>query len=72
MTPMGMVKVQVYLPARELSSLHREARRRRVAELVREAVRQVWLRSEASGPVAIIPGPLPRCSAEHDCAFNRI
>lgn len=74
MTPMSMVKTQVYLPAEELRALHREARRqqRRVAELVREAVRQVWLRSDADGPVAIIPGPLSRCSAEHDSAFDRI
>lgn len=57
MTP--MVKTQVYLPEEELAALHRAAKRsgRSVAELVREAIRRVWLRSEERGPVGLWDGP---------------
>jgi hypothetical protein len=67
-----MVKTQVYLPAEELRSLHRmaRARGRRVADLVREAVRRVWLAAPASGPVAIFHGELRGTSVEHDAAFD--
>ncbi len=69
-----MVKTQVYLPAEELRALHEVARKRKrkVAELVREAVREVWLRPVPRGPVGIIKGPLRATSAEHDSAWDEI
>ncbi|MSP63674.1 MAG: hypothetical protein EXR72_25680 [Myxococcales bacterium] len=69
---MSMVKTQVYLPREELKALHRVARerRRRVADLVREAVRSVWLRPVATGPVALWDGPFAGSSADHDAAFD--
>jgi len=70
MTP--MVKTQVYLPEEELAALHRAARRsgRSVAELVREAIRRVWLRPEAHGPVALWSGAVQRSSFEHDSIYD--
>lgn len=75
MTPVGMVKAQFHLREEELRALQQLAGqgRCRVADLVRDAVRQVWLQAPAHGPgVAIIQGPVPRCSAEHDSAFDEI
>src|SRR5579883_2186243 len=45
LTPMPMKKTQIYLPEDELRALHRiaHARRRGVADLVREAIRGTWL-----------------------------
>jgi Ribbon-helix-helix protein, copG family len=70
MTP--MVKTQVYLRAEELAALHGVARRsgRSVADLVREAVRHVWLRPEAQGPVALWNGKPSRTSVEHDRIYD--
>ena len=71
MTPM-MVKTQIYLPANELKELHRLARckKRRVADLVREAVRTVWLHEPPKGPVALWKEPFKGSSMEHDNAFD--
>jgi Arc/MetJ-type ribon-helix-helix transcriptional regulator len=46
-----MKKTQVYLPEEDLAALHATAERtgKSVAELIREAIRQVWLRP-ADGP----------------------
>ena len=70
MTP--MVKTQVYLPKAELNALHRvaKAKKRPVAELVREAIREKYLRAELSGPVAIWDGPIAGSSSDHDSAFD--
>ena len=67
-----MTKTQVYLPADELRELHRIARRkrRRVAELVRDAVRQVWIAPPSQGPVGMADGILRAPSADHDSAFD--
>ncbi|HZX97416.1 MAG TPA: CopG family transcriptional regulator [Myxococcales bacterium] len=69
-----MTKTQVYFRADELKALHRiaRARKRPVAELVREAVRAMWLRPEACWPVGLWGGPLRRGkgSADHDSAFD--
>ena len=56
MTP--MTKTQVYLREEELEALHEVAKRsgKSVAALVREAVRQVWLRPSSKGPVALWDG----------------
>jgi predicted transcriptional regulator len=63
-----MTKIQVYLREEELEALHEVARRsgRSVAALVREAVRQVWLRPISSGLVALWDGEPRRTSSEHD------
>lgn len=71
---MAMVKTQVYLPAAELRALHVVARRqnRRVADLVRQAVRQVWLRENPSGPIALWDGPFAGSAMDHDAAFDEL
>jgi hypothetical protein len=63
-----MVKTQVYLRDEELKALHGVAARsaRSVADLVREAVRRVWLRPETDGPVALWDGLPARTSVDHD------
>jgi len=67
-----MVKTQVYLPEAELAALHRvaKAKKRPVAELVREAIRDKYLRASASGPVALWDGPFAGSSSDHDSAFD--
>ncbi len=67
-----MVKTQVYLPEEELEALHRAARRtgRSVADLVREAIRRVWLQAPAAGPVALWDGEPTRSSVEHDVVHD--
>jgi hypothetical protein len=67
-----MVKTQIYFPEEDLEALHRAAKRtgRSVAELVRDAVRRVWLRPEASGPVGLWEGPVGRSSADHDAIYD--
>jgi len=74
LTPVPMKKTQIYFRPEELKELHRIARvrKRPVAELVREAVRAVWLRSAAAWPVGLWTGRLPRGkgSADHDSAFD--
>lgn len=71
MTPM-MVKTQVYLPKEELAALHRAAKRsgKSIAELVREAIRRVWLQADQRGPVALWEGRPARSSAEHDAIYD--
>lgn len=69
-----MVKTQIYLRAEELDALHRTARRsgRPVADLVREAIRRVWLRPAAArGPVALWDGTPTRTAMEHDTIYDQ-
>jgi hypothetical protein len=68
-----MTKTQVYLRREELDALHEAAGRsgRSVADLVREAVRRVWLRGGASGPVALWDGPVTLSSADHDRIYDQ-
>ena len=70
MTP--MVKTQVYLRDEELRALHVVAERsgRSVADLVREAIRRVWLRPGGAGPVALWDGPVARSSVDHDHIYD--
>ena len=70
MTP--MVKTQVYLRDEELAALHEVATRsgRSVADLVREAVRRVWLRPGSAGPVALWDGTPARTSIDHDHIYD--
>jgi len=67
-----MTKTQVYLREDELKALHRvaKAEKRPVAELVREAIRDKYLRGPALGPVAIWDGPFVGSSSDHDSAFD--
>ena len=67
-----MVKTQVYLRKEELAALHQAAARsgRSVAALVREAVRQVVLKPQAKGPVALWDGVPRRTSIEHDTVHD--
>ena len=70
MTP--MVKTQVYLRDEELEALHDVAERsgRSIADLVREAVRRVWLRPDTQGPVALWDGAPAHTSVEHDHIYD--
>ena len=67
-----MEKTQVYLPKEELDALRKAAARsgRRVAELVREAIRKVVLKPSVAGPVAIWDGEARRSSIEHDTVHD--
>jgi hypothetical protein len=70
MTP--MVKTQVYLGPEELDALHQVAARsdRSVADLIREAIRRVWLRPAREGPVALWNGAPKRTSVDHDSIYD--
>jgi hypothetical protein len=69
-----MVKTQVYLREEELEALREAAKRsgRSVADLVRDAIRRVWLRPERErhGPVALWDGEPKRASSEHDSVYD--
>ena len=67
-----MIKTQVYLRKEELAALRRAARRsgRSVADLVREAIRRVWLRPDGEGPVALWDGTPRRASIDHDSVYD--
>jgi hypothetical protein len=72
MTPMAMTKTQIYFRDEELAALHQAAKRCdvSVAELVREAVRQVWLRPKGQGPIALWDGEPRRISSDHDTLYD--
>jgi len=67
-----MVKTQVYLRKEELDALRKAAARsgRSVAELVRDAIRTIVLKPQATGPVAIWDGKPKRASVEHDTVHD--
>ena len=67
-----MVKTQVYLRAEELDALHALAKRsgRSLADLVREAIRRVWLGPTAHGPMALWDGPPSATSIDHDRIYD--
>jgi hypothetical protein len=71
MTP--MIKTQIYFPERELRALHRLARSagKSVAEMVREAVRRIWLREKPKGPIALWDGKPRHTAADHDSIYDR-
>ena len=68
-----MTKTQVYLRPEELKALREAAKRsgRSIAELVRDAIRKVWLRPDAEGPVGLWSGKPRRTSLEHDSIYDR-
>jgi hypothetical protein len=67
-----MEKTQVYLPKEELDALREAAARsgRSIAETIRDAIRQVVLRPQAGGPVAIWDGKPKRTSVDHDSIYD--
>lgn len=69
-----MIKTQVYLPEEELRQLHRIAKqnKRAVADLVRDAIRKVWLKAPPQGPVGLSHGELRGTSMDHDAAFDEL
>ena len=69
-----MVKTQVYLRKEELDALREIAARsgRSVAELVRDAIRKVLLKPEASGPVALWDGEPRQTSIQHDSIYDEV
>lgn len=68
-----MIKTQVYLPAEDLQALRKTARDsgRSVADLVREAIRRVWLRPAGTGPVGLWDGEPTATSVEHDAIYDQ-
>jgi hypothetical protein len=67
-----MEKTQIYLRKEELDALREVAARsgRSVAEVVRDAIRKVVLKPQATGPVAIWDGAPKRTSVEHDSVYD--
>ena len=67
-----MEKTQVYLPKEELDALREIAARsgRSVAEIIRDAIRQVVLKPQTAGPVAIWDGKPKRTSIDHDSIYD--
>jgi hypothetical protein len=67
-----MEKTQVYLRKEELDALRKAAARsgRSVSELIRDAIRKVVLKPQATGPVAIWDGEPKRASIEHDSVHD--
>lgn len=72
MTMTPMTKTQVYLPEADLRELHRLAARRRksVAALIRDAVKQTYLEPAAEGPVALYRRRAKRVSTDHDSIYD--
>jgi hypothetical protein len=70
-----LTRTQIHLPKEELDALHRAAKRHgtTVAQLVREAVRRVWLVPETAGPafVDLWNGPARQTSADHDAIYDK-
>ena len=79
---MPMKKTQVYFRAEDLRALHRvaKARKRPVAELIREAVQQKWLQPPDRDPrpgyamIGLYKGAVPAgfSSDNHDAAFDEL
>jgi hypothetical protein len=69
-----MEKIQVHLHKDELTALREKAQRsgRSIAELAREAIREVVLKPQSMGPVGIWDGEPRRTSAEHDSVHDEV
>jgi hypothetical protein len=69
-----MVRTQIYLPKEELSALHAIAQRRgtSVAQIVREAVRRVWIEDDTTGAsiVGLASATKSLSSVEHDAIYD--
>lgn len=68
-----MTKTQVYLRDEELQALHRVAKRsgRSVADLIRDAIRRVWVRDASAGPVDLWDGEPVKTSVDHDTIYDQ-
>jgi hypothetical protein len=73
MPSMAMTRTQIYFRDQELAVLRQVAKRsgKSVAELVREAVRQIWMRPEHQRPVALWHGEPRRTSTQHDIFYDK-
>jgi predicted transcriptional regulator len=69
-----MKRTLIYLRKEELDALREAAERtgRSVADLVREAVRRMVLKSPATGPIAIWDGKAKRPSLDHDNIYDTL
>jgi hypothetical protein len=67
-----VTKTQVYLPEEDLEALHAISERtgRSLADLIRQAIRDTWLRPEAKGPVGLWAGPVRQTSVSHDSIYD--
>ncbi len=67
-----MIETQIYLREEDLEALRRAAKRsgRSVSDLVREAIRRVWMQPPADEPVALWDGVPTRTSMEHDSIYD--
>lgn len=69
-----MTKTQVYLPKSELAQLQQLAKEigRSMADLIREAIRNTWLKNTTQGPVALWQGEARRASVDHDTIYDEV
>jgi hypothetical protein len=67
-----MTQTQFDLYEEELEALRERAKQsgQSVSELVREAVRRVWLLPESRGPVGLWEGEPRRSSVDHDSIYD--
>ena len=67
-----MTTIQVNFPDEDPVTLPSLAKRtgRRVEDLVREAVRRVWLGPEARSPIALWDRTPTKTSLEHDATYD--
>jgi methionine synthase II (cobalamin-independent) len=67
-----MEKIQLYLHKEELDALRKAAARsgRSVSDLVREAIRKIVLKPQATGLVALWDGEPRRTSIVHDSVHD--
>ena len=69
-----MIKRWLYFREEEFELLQAAAQRseRSVADLVREAVRRVWLPPLSEGPIALWDRPTAHSATEHDTIYDRV
>ena len=69
-----MVKTQIYLPSEDLEAPCKTAQStgRSVSDLVREAIKRVWIRPAPDGPVALWDGVPSRTAVEHDSIYDEV
>lgn len=68
----SVTKIQLFMHEDNLAALRTAARQtgRSMADLIREAVLQVWLRPQSDGPVALWDGEPRRTSVDHDSIYG--
>jgi metal-responsive CopG/Arc/MetJ family transcriptional regulator len=70
----SMVRTQIYLPEEELKELHKVAKRqgKSVAQIVRSAVRKVWLTPSANSIVGLAESTKSLTSDDHDAIYDDV